>query len=219
MVICSEVNRGDRFDEAKVKSLSGPDGKLTGRSMGQNFFDFTASHTLILTGNETPEVSAGGPSFWDRLMRIMFEYYVPPEKRIKGLASIIFREEGEAVMGWIVDGCLDYLRFGLTAPPKVTAATDEYRASQDPLGRFVDDCLHVGAGLTSDHRVASKSLMALHRGWCREMGEHDLSETKLMADLTSRYKLGKARSGNTRYRTHVAVRDGAALEYAMGALL
>jgi putative DNA primase/helicase len=70
MVLCSEVNEDDRFDEAKVKQLTGGD-TLTARFMQQDHFSFTPTHHLWLMGNHQPAVRAGGRSFWRRLRLIV----------------------------------------------------------------------------------------------------------------------------------------------------
>jgi putative DNA primase/helicase len=83
LVVCSEVNQSARFDEAKVKLLTGGD-KLTARFLYQRHFTFKPSHTLWLMGNHQPRVDAGGESFWRRLRLLPFTRVVPKEKRIEG---------------------------------------------------------------------------------------------------------------------------------------
>lgn len=207
LVVTSEANRTDKFDEAKVKWLTGPDGKLTGRQMGKEFFDFTASHTIFLPANHLPSVEAGGPSFWDRLRLIPFEHYVPPHLRIPNLAALIVETEGPAVLGWVVQGALNYLRHGLADPPSVLAATAEYAKSEDAIGRFVEECLVVGLGATE--MVKSNVIMSTYVRWCRENGETPLTENKLGRELSSRFKLGTHRTGQGRFRTGVAMNPNA----------
>ena len=43
-------------------------------------------------------------------------------------------------MIWIVQGCLKWQRDGLTVPQVVEDSTEEYRASQNPLREFFEDC-------------------------------------------------------------------------------
>jgi putative DNA primase/helicase len=85
-VVCSEINQGTRFDEAKVKLLTGGD-TLTGRFMHGNFFDFRPSHTLFLMGNHQPTVGAGGHAFWRRVRLVPFTHQVPEERGSRALPS------------------------------------------------------------------------------------------------------------------------------------
>jgi putative DNA primase/helicase len=63
-VVCSEQTSGNRFDESKIKELTGRD-VLSGRYMRQDFFDFWPSHLLLVLSNFLPEVCEGGPAFGD----------------------------------------------------------------------------------------------------------------------------------------------------------
>jgi P4 family phage/plasmid primase-like protien len=215
MVICSEVEKNSRFAESKVKGLVGPDGKLTGRLMHGNWIDFDPTHSLVLTGNADPGVEQGGPSFWERLLKIPFDHFVKKEDRIGGLAKKMFLLEGESIARWIIQGCLDYQKFGLVPPPQVKAATEAYKASQDPIGRFADDCLEVN--LPSDRMVLSGTIYTLYRGWCRETGErNELTQIALMAELEAKFQLGKFRNAEGRHRTGVDIKSGAIASYGMG---
>jgi P4 family phage/plasmid primase-like protien len=115
LVVCSEVNQSARFDEAKVKLLTGGD-KLTARFLYQRHFTFKPSHTLWLMGNHQPRVDAGGESFWRRLRLLPFTRVVPKENRIEGLADQLIDAESDAILTWIIQGAQDALRDGLREP-------------------------------------------------------------------------------------------------------
>lgn len=57
--VCSELKPNDKFDEARVKLLTGGD-KIKARRMRQDYFSFTPTHKLWLLGNHRPEVGTGG---------------------------------------------------------------------------------------------------------------------------------------------------------------
>ena len=99
--MCSEQTSGKRFDEAKVKRLTGGD-VLTGRFMRGDFFDFTPSHLTWVLSNHLPEVKEGGPSFWRRLRRIPFLHVVPEDKRDPEKHTKLLNAEGPAILGWSV---------------------------------------------------------------------------------------------------------------------
>ncbi|AXH46906.1 DNA polymerase/primase [Mycobacterium phage Aminay] len=203
LVICSEINRGSKFDEAKVKALTGGD-PLTGRFMRQDFFDFMPSHTLFLAGNHQPEVSAGGTSFWRRLRLIPFTRTVPEDRRVEGLAELLVRNEGPAILSWIVDGAVEAAGVGLVDPPSVLAATQEYAAQEDSIGRFVEECCEVGGG--SFVRVKSSVLQGAYQKWCRQNGENELSSTVFGRELGARFPAVKPiRSNGTRLWSNVSL--------------
>lgn len=172
MVLCSEVNDGDRFDEAKVKLLTGGD-SLTARFMRADHFTFTPTHQLWLMGNHRPEVRAGGDSFWRRLRQVDFRHTVPEERRIDGLQRILAGQHGPAVLAWIVAGAVAYHRGGLAEPDSVKVATAEYAHDQDTVGRFLEERCHLGGG----PQVQTKAgvLRAAYERWCGEAGETPVS--------------------------------------------
>lgn len=212
-VVCSEVNEKDKFDEAKVKMLCGGD-KLTGRFMGKDFFDFEPTHQLWLSGNYYPQVESGGDSFWRRLRLIPFTHTVPEEEREPGLPDRLVREEGGAVLAWLVEGAMEYARGGLQEPDGVRAATAEYEEAEDNVGRFLADCCNVGpaANNAPGAHPSVKQVRDRYEKWCRDNGEEPLgtrafpNRLKLYGVKTSA-NAGKGSGGIRRYSDLALVPD------------
>lgn len=183
LVICSEVNEGSKFDEAKVKLLTGGD-KLSGRFMRCDLFDFAPSHTLFLRANYLPAVEAGGPSFWRRLRQIPFTYTVPEGERIPDMAAMLVRDEGPSILAWIVEGAQQVLAAGLEpTPAAVKAATEDYAEdSLTGVARFVDECCIVG---TRDNIVDVSTLHACYKQWAFFNDEPPVSQKAFGRRLTS----------------------------------
>lgn len=194
LVVCSEVNQGSKFDEAKVKLLTGGD-TLTGRYMRADFFDFTPSHSLFLMGNHKPEVEGGGTSFWRRLQVIPFRFTVPEHERVEGLQSTLIEEEGAAILKWIVDGARTVIETGLNAPESVRTATAEYAEQEDALARFLSECCEID----NDGRDTTMALVVgrSFQAWAFANGEKEVSSTKLGRELATRFgvQFVKTRSG------------------------
>ncbi|MFJ2399808.1 phage/plasmid primase, P4 family [Streptomyces xanthochromogenes] len=183
LVVASEVNQSAKFDEAKMKELTGGD-TITARYMRQSFFSFEPTHHLWLMGNHQPQVKAGGDSFWRRLRLLPFLYKVPDDKKIENLAKILVAEEGPAILAWIVAGAVDVFQGGLRPPAAVMAATQLYAEEEDSLGRFLDECCHIGGG---DHvRIETKKLRAAYESWCHAEGEEPLSSSPFGRELKQR---------------------------------
>jgi putative DNA primase/helicase len=142
-VVCSEQTSGNRFDESKIKELTGGD-VLSGRYMRQDFFDFWPSHLLLVLSNFLPEVREGGPAFWRRVRLIPFPHLVPDNQQIKDLHELLLAAEGPAILGWAVQGAVGVLATGLRDPEAVLAATDNYRTNEDTVARRVAAMLCAG---------------------------------------------------------------------------
>lgn len=196
MIVCSEVNDGDKFDEAKVKLLTGGD-TLTARFMRQDHFSFRPTHKLFLVGNSQPDVaSGGGQSFWRRLRLLPFLRTVPEDKRVDDLQGIFIREHGPAILAWIIRGAVDYYTGGLRTPESVLAATKDYAAGEDNLARFVSEECHLAPNNPRAVRVTTKALRERYVQWCRREDENPVSTKRFGMDLKTRFGVIASRSRN-----------------------
>jgi putative DNA primase/helicase len=184
MVLCSEVNEGDQFDEAKVKQLTGGD-TLTARFMRADHFSFRPTHHLWLMGNHKPEVRSGGRAFWRRLRLVPFLHEVSEERVIEDLQSVLSGEHGPAVLAWIVAGAAAYVGSGLRDPDSVVAATAEYAKDQDTVTRFVEDCCHIGGG--DQVRTRTADVRQAYERWCTAGGETGVTPKALSTALRARF--------------------------------
>lgn len=202
LVVASEVGSAARFDEAKVKQLTGGD-RLTARHLYARHFTFKPSHTLWLAGNHQPRVDAGGESFWRRLRLIPFEHTVPKEERVPGLAERIIADEAPAVLAWIVDGAVDVTRRRtLDEPQIVTEATARYAEEEDALARFVGECLVIGGG---EHvRVEAGKIRETYEAWCRDEGEKPANAQAFGRELRTRWGLTTRVSHGRRFYSNLA---------------
>jgi putative DNA primase/helicase len=201
-VICSEVNQEARFDEAKVKLLTGGDA-LTARFMRADHFTFTPTHHLWLMGNHQPGIGAGGESFARRLRLIPFTRTVADDKKVEGLDQQLVDAEGPGILAWLVQGALLALSDGLRAPAGVLAATKVYMDEEDALARFVEDRLLLGGGSTVKGNTAD--VRRAYTTWCSEQGEKAVSPQVFGREMRTRYGVEQGRSHGARYYLGVTV--------------
>jgi putative DNA primase/helicase len=135
LVVMNETNQEARFDEAKLKDLTGSD-RLTGRFLHQEFFDFQPTHKLLIRGNHRPAIAGTDEAIWRRFRLVPFTVQIPPGEQDRRLVEKL-RGELPGILRWCVDGCLAWQREGLAPPESVVAAVREYRTESDLLGRFI----------------------------------------------------------------------------------
>ncbi|MFE6895129.1 phage/plasmid primase, P4 family [Streptomyces sp. NPDC057694] len=168
LVVCSELKPNDKFDEARVRLLTGGD-KIKARRMRQDFFSFTPTHHLWLLGNHRPEVSTGGFAFWRRIRLLPFEKVVPDDRKIDNLAFELVRDEGPGILHWLIEGARRYLstRDPLHGPDRVRLATTAYAATEDHIGRFLSErCTRTPDSTDSELRVEQGLLHTEYSAWC-----------------------------------------------------
>ncbi|MFE9427063.1 phage/plasmid primase, P4 family [Kitasatospora sp. NPDC006697] len=172
VIVCSEVRPGDRFDEARVKLLTGGD-RIKARRMRQDFFSFQPTHKLWLLGNHRPEVGTGGFAFWRRMRLIPFERVVPDDRKIDNLADVLVTEEGPGILSWLITGARRYLAGDkdLTGPERVRIATTSYAETEDHTGRFI----HEACTVAPEQRAEQAQLYAAYKAWCQTEGAAPLS--------------------------------------------
>lgn len=190
LAIGSETRPDGRFNESRVKMLTGGD-TISARLIGKNFFDFKPTHTLILAMNHLPKVSAGGDGFWRRVRKVNFEVTIPTEEQDKLLATKLVRFEGPGILQWMIAGAQRVLENGtLTEPESVVVATKEYRNEEDHLAQFVSDTVFVNAY----SNVSGAELYAAYKAWCMREAETPVSKLQLIRELSNRLPMVKAGS-------------------------
>jgi P4 family phage/plasmid primase-like protien len=162
LVVCSEIPQTAKFNEQKIKNLTGGD-SLQGRFLYGKPFRFTPSHHLWLLGNHQPRVDAGGESFWRRLRLIPFLHEVPEDEVIVGLADELVAEEGPAILAWVIAGA-KWQKQGLKEPAEVKSATTEYAVEEDAIGRFLAEMVRFGGG--KHVRINTKAMRSAYESWC-----------------------------------------------------
>ena len=196
MVICSEVNQSDRFDEARVKQLTGGD-TLTARYMNQDYFDFTPSHKLWLMGNHQPAVDSGGTSFWRRVKLIEFGNTVDEKDMIDDLQGKLVRDCGRIVMAWIVAGAVEYFKEGLQIPESIQERTENYEHDEDSIGRFIEDCCVIED--TTTINTPTSVLRLEYESYCAQNGLKPLTANSFSRTLKARYNLRSGRTSRDRF--------------------
>jgi P4 family phage/plasmid primase-like protien len=193
MAIASETRPDGKFNESRVKMLTGGD-IISARKMYKDFFDFKPSHTLFLALNHLPSVRSGGSGFWRRLRKIDFNYQVPEALQKQGLADDIVKEEGAGVLAWMIEGAKRVLKQGLTEPGSVKLATTEYRFEEDHISKYIEDCVAQNA-LAS---VNSSDLLYSYKQWCQDEGETPLAMTPFIRELRMRLPISPIRGSHGR---------------------
>jgi putative DNA primase/helicase len=196
LVVASEVNENTKFDEAKMKTLTGGD-RITARLMRQDYFTFQPTHTLWLMGNNQPKVTTGEHSFWRRLRLIPFAHRVSDAEKIEGLHQQLVTEEGPGILAWIVRGALDVQEHGLGEPATVVTATAEYAAEEDHLARFLEERCHIGGG--SAVRIDQTELRRAYTKWCAVEGEDEVTAQGFGRRLKARHGVESVRSNGRKY--------------------
>ena len=181
LVVAQETQKGRRWNETKIKTLSGGD-RITARFMRQDFFDFDPTFKLFIVGNHKPRLTSVDEAIRRRLLLVPFTVQIPPGERDANLRNRL-KVEWPAILRWCIDGCLAWQELGLVPPTIVRDATESYFADQDTLGQWLEDATEDGGPLAFT-RIAE--LFASWKAWCEERNHKPGTTTALSDMLTDR---------------------------------
>jgi putative DNA primase/helicase len=195
LVVASETEDGGRLAEAVVKESTGGD-TITARRMKEDFWQFKPTHKFLLATNHRPEVRGTDNAIWRRLLLIPFDVTIPPEERDKDLPEKL-KAELPGILRWCVEGCLKWKRSSLCSPGNVLAATNTYRAEQDPLQGFLQECCIV----EPDAGAPATDLFTAYQKWS---GNKAMKQKRFGQALTEQ-RMGSKRVHGRTWRTGVGL--------------
>jgi putative DNA primase/helicase len=202
-VAATETGEGRRLNEVLVKRLTGGD-TIAARFMRAEWFEFKPAFKAWLATNHMPEIRGTDEAIWRRIRLVPFTVRIPDEERDPQLAAKL-RDELPGILTLAVNGCQEWLANGLPAAAAVTDATATYRAESDLVGRFLDDCCLVDAGV----KAKAGDLYTRYGYWAQSNGEHTLTAKQLGQRLAERGLTPKRGSGGTRWWHGIAIRSDA----------
>ncbi len=138
LAVSSEVPASERLNE-EVKALV--DGTmLSARDLYKSTFQFKPVCKIWLTANYAPRFALGDTGIERRVRVIPFEQLpIVADPTLK--EQFRSKEAQEAILVWLVKGCLAWQKRPLTdAPPEVMARTEEYFKEQNPFVDWYEEC-------------------------------------------------------------------------------
>lgn len=175
-----ETEQGRRWNESKVKAITGGD-KVSARFMRQDFFEYLPQFKLVIAGNHKPSIRNVDEAMKRRLHLIPFTVTIPPEKRDGQLTEKLLRER-DGILAWAVKGCLLWQQHGLKPPKVVVDATDEYFDEEDAIGEFIEEeCQR-----HREARVSVADTFQRWQEWANRRGEYIGTSRWLMQQLCNR---------------------------------
>ena len=181
-VMTSETEEGQRLSQSKLKRITQGMGKIKAIRKYENPIEFWESHKLWLDTNSKPSIrAADDQATFNRLHPIPFTVTIPAAEIDKSLPRKLLAE-GEGILAWAVAGALQWRRNGLSKPVEVMTANDDWKAENDQLGRFIEDCCVVGGSFSN----RARPLYLCYREWAEGAGEPAITETMFGKRLKSR---------------------------------
>ena len=191
LLIASELEEGQRLSTSIVKQLCSTD-LIEGEKKYKDPFKFRPTHTLVLYTNHLPRVGATDTGIWRRLIVIPFNARITGNSDIKNYSKYLVANAAPTIMKWIIQGAQKAIHdnYRLKPPKCVQEAIARYKADNDWMSHFLDECCETGDGL----KEKSGELFAAYRAFCARTNDFCRSTAEFYTSLEQR--------GFTRHRTH-----------------
>ena len=174
----SEEN-GQRFAEAKIKSLTGGD-EITGRPLYGVHVSFKPVGKIVMATNNRPEIRGGDEGIWRRIREIPFNRQFKETEQDKQLMSHLV-EELPGILNWAIQGCLNWQAHGLVAPFVVKNSVQEYRSEMDTIAGFIEEeCI-----TEPSVNASVSSIYGQYLNWCRSQGKQPRTKIQFGKALLS----------------------------------
>ena len=183
MVCASETEEGRAWAEARIKQMTGGD-PITARFMHKDFFTYLPQFKLTIVGNHAPALVNVDDAARRRFNIVPFVH--KPANPDRALETKL-AAEWPAILRWIIEGAVEWLRDGLQQPEGVRAATEDYFGEQDMVRRW----LHESCTLTPANPTHYETAADLFKSWsdfAKGAGE-DVGTAKSMAARLRRHGL------------------------------
>ena len=192
----SETKQGDKFNVSQVKHLTGGGGIPARKNYGDQY-TFDPTHTLFLMTNYKPHADAKDKAFWSRVCLIEFNLRFvdkPQEKNERKADANLSKEleaEASGILAMLVRGCLEYQEQGLNRPEIVQLSTESYRASEDNIQQFIEECCVCKDNVF----VGAQKLYDTYLAWCKNNNLSHIDGKQFGKDISKRFVKVHKRAG------------------------
>jgi putative DNA primase/helicase len=165
LVVGSEPGKYERFNEAKLKLLTGED-VVRCSFKRQDHFEFVPQFKIWLSSNWPFNADTSDDAAWGRARVVEFpnSFLGNEDKHLK--ARLQADDCMQGVLAWAVEGAVKWYGSagGLRTPPAVQRAGEEQRAAQDYIQQFLEECVDVGDAKADF--VGARELYKVYTKWC-----------------------------------------------------
>jgi len=188
LIVSSEVPADAKWNVERIKAVTGGE-TIVARGMRENSCEFAFTGTLLIAGNNKPQLANVDEAIRRRMHIVPFKAKIADADINKHLADELKQEAG-GILKWMIEGCRNWRRDGLKRPKAVETATEEYLTDEDHIRQWRDECcdFHADASVTA----TTSTLFASWKKWCERDG--------LRYGTINQFSEWRANSGVERYR-------------------
>lgn len=183
MVAASESNAYERFNEAKVKALTGGN-EVYCAFKHQTHFAYRPQYKIWLSSNQPVNADPDDDAVWGRLRVVEFphSHLGTEDKTLKARMKSPAMLEG--LLAWAVEGAKQWYALGSRGLPEMLEHSVHIKTQQrgelDHVQAWLDECCEIG----TIYFAANKELYPSYRLWCEVNGVEAKKQKGLTQSLT-----------------------------------
>lgn len=180
-VAASESNAYERFNEAKVKALTGGN-EVYCAFKHRDHFSYRPQFKIWLSSNQPVNADPDDDAVWGRVRVLEFpnSHLGDEDKSLKHNMKTTAVQEG--VLAWSVQGAIAWYKLGQKGLPEIQQSRtvkDAHRNDNDHTQTFIDECLVVG----DVYFIACDRLFPEYSNWCERNGVEPKKQKGLTQSL------------------------------------
>jgi putative DNA primase/helicase len=180
-VAASESNAYERFNEAKVKALTGGN-EIYCAFKHKTHFGYKPQFKIWLSSNQPVNADPDDDATWGRIRVIEFgkSNLGKEDKRLK--RRMKSAETMEGVLAWAIEGAMKWYALGDAGLPELESSRtikDKQRSDIDNVQAWIDECCIVGSALF----VSNAMLYLSYEKWSRDNGVEPKKQKSLSQSL------------------------------------
>lgn len=168
MVAASESKQYERFNEAKIKAMTGGN-EIYCAFKHRDHFGYRPQFKIWLSSNHPVNADPDDDAVWGRVRVINFpnSHLGSEDKSLK--ERMKSKEVLEGILAWAVQGAMEWYKLGSQGLPELeTSRTtkDDQRSSLDNVGGWLAEC----CDMTPGNFLSNSILYLSYERWCKENG-------------------------------------------------
>lgn len=198
-VFAIEANKSSTLDQAVVKTIVAAD-EISARALRQNPVQFVPQAKIIMAVNHLPALVGNDHGMRRRIQVVPFRKRFNGSVKKEEIEGRI-KAEKDGIFAWMVRGFQEWRKQGLNPPEVVLEATEEYFATNDHIGGYLNE-------RTVESPEATAPVGDLHKdyeAWAHDCGLKPLGKHQF-SDLLRARGLEQDRKNSTRFWKGVALK-------------
>lgn len=192
--VVNELKMGDKLNESGVKDITSGNNKIVARFLYGNEFEFLPKMKIWLATNYEPKIIGTDKGIWRRIVKIPCHRNLQEDEVDRDLIYKL-RTEKDAILNWLVEGCLMWQREGLEMPQCLKDELNEYRTDMDVIQRWLNEYCEIG----NTYIERSGDLFDNFKNYCIKNNEFPMSQTLFGRNFSKKFNK-KMYNGATVYQ-------------------